>query len=107
MRERQVRLSVVKGGRYGQLRESVPSDDFDLDREMVDAFVSMHTPEGTVPSQAISDVRRFRQRPWRYLARRIREARARSVPIDEVRQLVRVLDLYIDRIYGVAPRRAA
>jgi hypothetical protein len=62
-----------------------------------------------VPSEACYDIRRHRQHPWRCLARRIREARAQSVPIDHVRELVRVLDRYILEVYqsdGV-PQRAA
>jgi hypothetical protein len=100
-------LRVVKGGRYARMREVSPRVDFHLDREMKSAFVQMHTPEGTVPSEAISDIRRDRQHPWRYLARRIREARLNSVPKEQVKKLARVLDRYIDEVYDDAPRRIA
>jgi hypothetical protein len=100
-------LSVVRGGQYAQLRKAATTAEFQLDREMRDAFVQMHTPEGTVPSEAISDIRRDRQHPWRYLARRIREARQQHVPKDKVKKLARVLDHFIDEVYGDSPRRVA
>lgn len=100
-------LKVVRGGRYARMREVSPRADFQLDREMKDAFISMHTPDGTVPSDAISDIRRDRQHPWRYLARRIREARLQRVPKEQVKKLARVLDHYIDEVYDDAPRRIA
>jgi hypothetical protein len=100
-------MRVVKGGRYARMREVSPSIDFGLDREMVTAFVCLHTPEGNVPSEAIYEIRRGRQHPWRYFARRIREARAQSVPKEAVKELVAVLDRYVEEIYSDTPRRAA
>jgi hypothetical protein len=99
-------LRVVKGGRYAKMR-AVSSGDFRLDREMTDAFISLHTPSGTVPSDAISDIRRGRQHPWRCLARRIREAKAGKVSKESVKELVRVLDRFVDEVYDDTPRRAA
>src|SRR2546423_9284797 len=98
-------LSVVRGGQYAQTKKTSTTAEFHLDREMKDAFVQMHTPTGTVPSDAISDIRRDRQHPWRYLARRIREARLQSVAKESVKQLARVLDRFIDEVYSDSPRR--
>lgn len=75
------------------------SGDWQLDRRMRDVFVRMHSLGGTVPSEAISDIRRGRQAPWRYLARRIREAARAGVPKTDVDGLVRELADYIDEVY--------
>lgn len=105
---RRGRFGVVRGGQYARLRrDNSSAADFRLDQEMVDVFVSLHTPEGTVPGEAISDIRRLRQRPWRYLARRIREAREHDVPVEDVRKLVQVLDRFVSDLYSDAPRKAA
>ena len=73
---------------------------FELDREMHSAFVQLAGEDGTVPSAGIYEVRRHRQHPWRFLARRIDEARAKNTPIQQVKAIVRVLDDYIDALYG-------
>lgn len=106
MREKGSGLRVVRGGRYAKTRLSSAAD-FSLDREMVDCFIALHTPDGFVPSHAIYEIRRGRQHPWRYLARRIREARAQSVPKDSVKELIRVLDRFVEEVYAERPRRVA
>lgn len=66
---------------------------------MHEAFVQIHGADGSVPSEAIYDVRRGRQFPWRKLAKRIREAHYAETPIDQVKEIVRVLDCFIDDLY--------
>lgn len=100
------KLSLMRGGKYGSLRES-PVSDWQLDREMKDAFVGMYGEDGTVPSEAIYDIRRGRQMPWRVLGRRIREARASGVPIEQVKQVIRVLDTYVEGVYATNEKRPA
>jgi hypothetical protein len=78
-----------------------------LDKAMHSAFVSMQGADGTVPSDAIYDIRRHRQRPWSCLARRITEAHAADTPIEQVKEIVRVLDLYIDNLYSSPGGNAA
>lgn len=96
-------MRIINGGSkrrvYGAGRE--------LDREMHAAFVQLEGKDGTVPSEAIYEVRRFRQKPWAYLARRISEAREADAPIEQVKEIVRVLDLYVDKLYNNSPRGAA
>jgi hypothetical protein len=71
-----------------------------LDRAMHSAFVGMQGADGSVPSEAIYDIRRHRQAPWRCLARRLTEARAADTPIEQVKEIARALDLYIDELYN-------
>lgn len=78
-----------------------------LDRAMHSAFVEMHGADGSVPSEAIYEIRRLRQRPWRCLARRITEAHEAETPIEQVKAIVRVLDLYIDELYSSPGGNAA
>lgn len=74
--------------------------DHDLDREMHSAFCQVEGADGTVPSTAIYDIRRRRQRPWSCLARRLREMRDSDTPKESTMQIVQVLALYVDRLYG-------
>lgn len=71
-----------------------------LDREMHQAFVQVHGADGRVPSDAIYDIRRRRQFPWRCLGRRIREMKATEVSKEQAIEIVRVLELFVDRIYS-------
>jgi hypothetical protein len=71
-----------------------------LDREMHTAFTQLEGSDGTVPSEAIYEVRRGRQKPWAFLGRRLREARAADTPKEQVLEIVRVLATYVDRLYG-------
>lgn len=73
-----------------------------LDREMHSAFTQVHGEDGTVPSDAIYDVRRGLQKPWRYLGRRLREMRDAGTDIEQAKEIVRVLDLFVDHLYGEA-----
>jgi hypothetical protein len=107
MGRREVRFAIVRGGKYAQLRETPAAADYDLDQLMLDAFIGLQGADGTVPSEGIADVRRLRQRPWRYLGRRIREARSQEVPKESVKQIARALDDYIERVYSMTPRRVA
>jgi hypothetical protein len=86
-------LRLIKGGKprriYGQW----------LDREMHTAFTQITGADGTVPSEAIYDIRRDRQHPWRVLARRLAEAHRADAPKEQVKAIVRVLDLFVDELY--------
>lgn len=93
------KLRLIRGARYGCLRD-VAGSDWELDREMKDAFVAMYGEDGSVPSEAIYDIRRGRQAPWRVLARRIREARAMGVPKEQVHAVVHVLEGYVESVYA-------
>lgn len=73
--------------------------DHDLDREMHSAFCQVEGADGTVPSTAIYEIRRRRQRPWRFLARRLREMRDSDTPKESTMQIVRVLELYVNNLY--------
>ena len=88
-------LKLIKGGQpsrrvYGQW----------LDREMHTAFAQITGADGNVPSEAIYDIRRDRQHPWRVLARRLTEAHRADTPKEQVKAIVRVLDLFVDSLYG-------
>lgn len=71
-----------------------------LDREMHTVFTQAHGGDGFVPSPAIYEVRRRRQRPWRYMGRRLREMREADVPKEQAKEIVRVFELYIDQLYS-------
>lgn len=85
-------LKLIDGGRTRRVYGS-------LERAMRTAFVQMHGADGTVPSESIYDIRRGRQAPWRKLAKRIAEAHDKDTPIEQVREIVRALDIYIDELY--------
>lgn len=78
-----------------------------LDREMHAAFTQVEGRDGTVPSEAIYDIRRWRQYPWRKLGKRIVEMHAAGTTIDQAKRIVRVLDLFIDRLYNSTGGNAA
>lgn len=71
-----------------------------LDREMHSRFVQVEGANGAVPSTSIYEIRRGRQHPWRCLARRLIEMREADTPITQAKEIVRALDLFVDRIYG-------
>jgi hypothetical protein len=81
------------------------SGDWRLDQRVRDVFVSMFGEKGTVPSEAISDIRRDRQHPLRFLGRRIREARRANVPKEKVQPLAQVIADYIDQVYAEGDRQ--
>lgn len=86
-------LRLIDGGRTRRVYGS-------LERAMRTAFVQMHGADGTVPSESIYDIRRGRQAPWRKLAKRIAEAHAAETPKDQVLEIVRVLTVYVEHLYG-------
>lgn len=94
-------LKLIEGGQhrriYGQW----------LDREMHTAFAQIAGKDGKVPSDAIYDIRRDRQHPWRVLARRIAEAHAAETPKEQVKAIVKVLDLFVDELYKTPGGNAA
>jgi hypothetical protein len=71
-----------------------------LDRAMHSAFVSVHGADGNVPSEAIYEIRRGRQHPWRLLGKRLREMREAETPIEQAKEIVKALDLYVDNLYN-------
>lgn len=81
------------------------SGDWRLDQKVRDVFVSMFGEDGTVPSESISDIRRDRQHPLRFIARRIREARRANVPKEKVKPIAQVIDDYIEEVYAEGAAR--
>jgi hypothetical protein len=93
-------LSVIRGGQRFTSRTKAPVySDWKLDDEMLAAFEGWHGESGTVPSRAVADIRMGQQRPWRYLAKRFREARAANVPKDQVIAVVKTLELFVSELY--------
>lgn len=70
-----------------------------LDREMHGAFTAVRGADGCAPSRAFYEIRRHSQHPWRLIARRVREARAAGAPREQVKEITRVLEQYIDQLY--------
>lgn len=90
-------LKIINGGRR---RRVYGERHVELDRDMHAAFVQLEGADGSVPSEAIYDIRRRRQHPWRKLAKRLMEARAADTPKEQVMEIVRVLTVYVERLYG-------
>lgn len=99
---RRQKYGIVRGGRYGRRPSATAftTSEFRLDREMVAVFAALESESGTVPSRAIQEIREGNQKPWRYLARRFREARLAGVEKDAAKAPLRVLELYIDELFS-------
>lgn len=101
-------LLVVRGGQRFTSRTKAPVySDWKLDDEMLAAFEGWHGDDGTVPSRAVADIRVGQQRPWRYLAKRFREARAAGVAKENVLAVVRTLELFVDELFAEPQRGRA
>lgn len=67
-------LTVTRGAQYS-CRTVLDMDLARwLDQDMHAAWCKALDPDGRVPSEGISDIRRHMQHPWRVEARRVREA---------------------------------
>lgn len=94
-------LRLVRGdaprGRGPTVRTA---DDLWLDREMRRAWVRLVRPDGQVPeTRGLRAVRDGEQHPWRVIGRRLREARAEDVGRERVKEVLAVLDEFVDRLY--------
>lgn len=100
-------LRLERGTLYAQRpRGAQVATDWRLDREMASAFAAIHGQDGAVPSRGIYDIREGYQHPWRTLARRIREARAKNAPKEQVIGVLRVFEVWIDELYRESGRAA-
>lgn len=90
-------LRVTPGGQYG--RRTVVDVDLErwLDCEFHTFYVQAVDDDGHVPSEAISDIRRHRQHPWRVEGRRIREMILADVDDDVLDELPFVWQRFIQR----------
>lgn len=100
---------VIRGGRYASRpMRSFTTSEFRLEREMVSAFAAIHGEDGTVPSKGIYNIRSLDHKPWRTLARRLLEARAKNAPKEQVKGVLNVFSLWVDELYqDQQPDRAA
>lgn len=102
-------LTLERGDLYAKrpAKAVAPVDPW-LDREMQAVFANLHGEGGAIPSRPIYEAGEGYQWPWRRMGQRIREARAGRTPVEKVKQIVRVLDQYIDAQYrDDQPNRAA
>lgn len=98
------KYGIIRGGQYAKRaiarKVEVSGPEFwKLDTDMQAAFTALEGSDGTVPSRGVYEIRAHRQRPWRVLARRIREARDAGVPKHRVIGVVRTLEMWIMDLY--------
>lgn len=104
----QVKRLRVERGRYARKAAmSLTTLELELEREMHTAFCAMTTEEGSVPSRGVQDIRQHSQHPWRVLARRLREAHAAGVHKQQLHNVVRVFEHYVDRLGQPRTRKHA
>lgn len=100
-------LTVIRGGQYATGRKKRRSAavfiDWKLDDELHSVFVEWKGTDGDVPSRPVYDIREKKQRPWRYLAKRFREARRAGVPKAAVLAVLAVLTRFVEELYADVP----
>lgn len=93
------KFGVIDGGLAHR-----PTAEEKLEREYRELVAAVRGADGKVPSPAFYDIAEGRQFPWRVLARRVREMKARRVPKEVAKvTILRPLERYIARIYGENP----
>lgn len=107
-------LRLERGDLYGKPRKferraamAFTTAEFDLDRVMHDAFCALEGEDGTVPSRGIQEIRQHRQRPWRFMGRRLREAVNAGATEAQLHEVVHVLHQYVTRLYAKRAKRIA
>lgn len=96
------RLTVLNGGKAGEPRTHA---DLELDRAMRALFYAAKDRKGRSVNKNFRNVARGATHPWRALVKRFREAKrarnaARNYPL--MKDAVRELDRYVDRLFGRA-----
>lgn len=106
-------LTLVSGDQYGrrprpQTRRAMTSGEYTLESALRTAFASVAGADGTVPSEAIYDIRRGRQHPWRTLARRLVEMREAGASEDQAHLIIDTFKWWITtRLYRASRKPAA
>jgi hypothetical protein len=94
------RLTVLAGGKAGDARTHA---ELELDRAMRALFYAMRDTRGRMPGKNVRNVARGATHPWRMLAKRFRDAKRARYPQHNyplVKETVRELDRYVDRLFG-------
>ena len=98
-RQKYGNLQVIDGG-----LAHTRTPETQLEREARELFAAVRGADGKVPARAFYEIAAGSQAPWRLLARRVREMKARRVSQEVAKvTILRPLERYITRVYGENP----